>query len=82
MAVSPTMSIPLSVLSLLDAVIILREWVSHETFYTVVSFNEAPEDTGFHYFSLFLLLFAIPGICFSPFLLHSVASAIRGELSE
>jgi len=53
-------------------------------FYTVTSFNEASEDTGFHcicFFSLQLFV-AILAVSFSPSLLRSFASSVRGEVSE
>jgi len=50
----------------------------------VMSFNEASEDTGFHCFCFFSLqLFvAILAVSFSPSLLRSFASSVRGEVSE
>jgi len=37
-------------LSLADALSLLCPWVSDEVFYSVISFNEASEDTGFQCF--------------------------------
>jgi len=71
-------------LSLVDALFRLCPWFSQEVFNTVMSFNEASEDTGFHCFCFFSLqLFvAILAVSFSPSLLHSLASSVRGEVSE
>jgi len=52
-------------------------------FYTVMSFNEASEDTGFFsIFSLLLLFVSVLTVSFSPSLLRSFASSVRGEVSE
>jgi len=73
----------LSFLSLVDALFLLCPWFSHEVFYTVMSFNEASEDTGFYCFCFFSqqLFVALLAVSFSP-LLHSFASSVRGEVSE
>jgi len=62
---------------------LLCPWFSHEVFYTVISFNEASKDTGFHCFcfSSLQLFVAILAVSFSP-LLRSFASSVRGEASE
>jgi len=74
----------LSLISLVDALLLLCLWFSHEGFYMVMSFNKASEDTGFHCFCFFSLqLFvAILAVSFSPYLLRSFASSVRGEVSE
>ena len=68
----------------MDALFLLCLWFSHEVFYTVMSFHEASEDTGFHCFCFFSLqLFvAILAVSFSPSLLRSFASSVQGEVSE
>ena len=43
-----------------DALFLLCPWFSHEVFYTVMSFNEASEDTGFTVFS------SAADCCYSP----------------
>ena len=53
-------------------------------FYMVMSFNEASKDTGFHCFCFvsLQLFVAILAFSFSPSLLCSFASSVRGEVSE
>ena len=73
----------LSLIPLVDALFLLCPWFSHEIFYTVMSFNKAPEDTGVSlFFSPLLLFVAILPISISPSLLCSFALSVRGEVSE
>ena len=59
--------------SLEDALFLLCPWFSHEVFYTVMSFNEASEDTGYHCFLLcccLLLCWTFPFLFLSCVPLH------------
>ena len=67
--------------SLKDVLFLQCPQFSHEVFYTVMSVNEASEDTGiFQYFSSYCYLFL-----YWPFrflLLGSFASSVQGEVSK
>jgi hypothetical protein len=71
----------LSFLSLEDALFLLCPWFSHEVFYTVMSFNEASEDTGDLCFSLllFVAILTVPGSP-SPSLVFLYICRTRGSV--
>jgi hypothetical protein len=68
--VVPISFLLLSFVSWEDALLLLCPWFSHEVFYTVISLNEAPEETGAPCFLLCVSLL--------PFSLSSVRGEVLG----
>ena len=66
----------------MDALILLYPWVSRELFHTVMSFNEASEDTGFHCFSSSAAVAVMLAFSYSLSLLPSFTPSVRGDCQE